>query len=167
MTPQYLGNKDLLNRKLTAFFSSRTVQTARVMSCYDWATSLNAGTDCVVSGFQSPIERDVLHFLLKKRIPIVVVLARAIYKHIPEELREAYDNGSLLFISVNNALRTNQVAAKARNHYVAELANTIVFGMLTKESSLYEIFIRHAEDTRKLVLILKDEVKNQTAYTQQ
>jgi hypothetical protein len=40
-------------------------------------------------------------------------------------------------------------------------------GMLTKESSLYEIFIRHAEDTRKLVLILKDEVKNQTAYTQQ
>ena len=156
MTPQYLGNKDLLNRKLTAFFASRTVQTARVMSCYDWATSLNAGTDCVVSGFQSPIERDVLHFLLKKRIPIVVVLARAIYKHIPEELREAYDNGSLLFISVNNALRTNQVAAKVRNHYVAELANTIVFGMLTKESSLYEIFIRHAEDTRKLVLILKD-----------
>ena len=99
MTPQYLGNKALLNKKLTAFFASRTVQTARVMACYDWATSLSAETDCVVSGFQSAIERDVLHFLLKKKIPIVVVLARAIYKHIPEELREAYDNGNLLFIS--------------------------------------------------------------------
>ena len=67
MTPQYLGNKDLLNRKLTAFLASRTVQTARVMACYDWATSLSADTDCVVSGFQSPIERDVLHFLLKTK----------------------------------------------------------------------------------------------------
>ena len=70
MTPQYLGNKALLNKKLTAFFASRTVQTARVMACYDWATSLSAETDCVVSGFQSAIERDVLHFLLKKKIPI-------------------------------------------------------------------------------------------------
>ena len=61
MTPQYLGNKALLNKKLTAFFASRTVQTARVMACYDWVTGLSAETDCVVSGFQSAIERDVLH----------------------------------------------------------------------------------------------------------
>ena len=41
MTPQYLGNKALLNKKLTAFFASRTVQTARVMDCFKWTTSLN------------------------------------------------------------------------------------------------------------------------------
>lgn len=132
MTPQYLGNKALLNKKLSAFFASRTVQTARVMACYDWATSLSAETDCVVSGFQSAIERDVLHFLLKKKIPIIVVLARAIYKHIPEELREAYDNGNLLFISVSNAPRTSQGSAKARNQYAADISSTIVFGMLTE-----------------------------------
>ena len=133
MTPQYLGNKALFNKKLTAFFASRTVQTARVMACYDWATSLSAETDCVVSGFQSAIKRDVLHFLLKKKIPIIVVLARAIYKHIPEELRDAYGNDNLLFISVSNAPRTSQVAAKARNQYVADISSTIVFGMLTEE----------------------------------
>ena len=155
MTPQYLGNKALLNRKLTAFFASRTVQTERVMACYDWATNLNANTDCVVSGFQSHIERDVLHFLLKKRIPIIVVLARAIYKHIPKELEEAYDNGRLLFISVNQSMRTNKVAAKARNHYVAELSNTIVFGMLSKESTLYEIYIRQSENLNKQVKLIK------------
>ena len=154
MTPQYLGNKALLNKKLTAFLASRTVQTAQVMACYDWATSLDADKDCVVSGFQSPIERDVLHFLLKKRIPIVVVLARAIYKSIPAELSEAYDNGSLLFISVSNSTRTNQVAAKARNHYVAELASTIVFGMLTKESSLYEIYLGQLEKQHKKVKLI-------------
>ena len=155
MTPQYLGNKALLNKKLTAFFASRTVQTARVMACYDWATSLSAETDCVVSGFQSAIERDVLHFLLKKKIPIVVVLARAIYKHIPEELREAYDNGNLLFISVSNAPRTSQVAAKARNQYAADISSTIVFGMLTEESSLYEIYLRQSENPNKEVKLIK------------
>ena len=150
----YLGNKDLLNRKMTAFFASRTVQTARVMACYDWATSLSADTDCVVSGFHSPIERDVLHFLLKKRIPIVVVLARALYKHIPEELKEAYGDGRLLFISVNQATRTSNIAAKARNHYVSELAHTIVFGMLSKDSSLYEIYLRYSEDANKQVKLI-------------
>jgi predicted Rossmann fold nucleotide-binding protein DprA/Smf involved in DNA uptake len=155
MTPQYLGNKALLNKKLTAFFASRTVQTARVMACYDWATSLSAETDCVVSGFQSAIERDVLHFLLKKKIPIIVVLARAIYKHIPEELREAYDKGNLLFISVSNAPRTSQGAAKARNQYAADVSSTIVFGMLTEESSIYEIFLRQSENPNKEVQLIK------------
>lgn len=150
----YLGNKDLLNRKLTAFLASRTVQTARVMACYDWATGLCAETDCVASGFQSPIERDVLHFLLKKRIPVVVVLARAIYKHIPEELREAYGDGRLLIISVNQAARTSNAAAQARNHYVADLASTIVFGMLTEESSLYEIYLQQSENASKQVKLI-------------
>ena len=156
MTPKYLGNKALLNRKLTAFLASRTVQTAQVMACYDWATSLSAETDCVVSGFQSPIERDVLHFLLKKRIPIVVVLARTIYKHIPEELSEAYENGHVLFISVSNATRINQNSAKARNQYVVDLASSIVFGMLSKDSSLYEIYLQQSRDPNKQVKLISN-----------
>ena len=155
MTPKYLGNRDLLNRKLTAFLASRTVQTAQVMACYDWATSLSAETDCVVSGFQSPIERDVLHFLLKKRIPIVVVLARSIYKNIPEELSEAYENGHVLFISVSNATRIDQNAAKARNQYVAGLASSIVFGMLSKDSSLYNIYLQQSDNPDKEIKLIK------------
>ena len=154
MDIHYLGNKELLNRKLTAFFASRTVQTARVMACYDWATSLSAETDCVVSGFQSAIERDVLHFLLKKHIPVVVVLAGAIYKHIPEEFSEAYGGGRVLFVSVSQAPRTSIAAAQTRNHYVAELAGTIVFGMLSENSSLYEIYLRYTEDAAKHVRLL-------------
>lgn len=154
MTAQYLGNKDLLQRRLTAFFASRTVQTARVMACYDWATSLSAERNCVVSGFQSPIERDVLHFLLKKRIPIIVVLARAIYKNIPEDLTEAYDEGRLLFISISQATRINKTTARARNNYVAELSSEIVFGMLTEESSLYEIYLQQSGNADKQVKLL-------------
>ena len=84
-----------------------------------------------------------------------MVLARAIYKHIPEELRDAYGNDNLLFISVSNAPRTSQVAAKARNQYAADIASTIVFGMLTKESSLYEIYLRQSEVPNKEVKLIK------------
>jgi len=89
------------------------------------------------------------------KVTIVAVLARAIYKHIPEELREAYDNGNLLFISVSNAPRTSQVAAKVRNQYVADISSAIVFGMLTEESSLYEIYLRQSEGQNKEVKLIK------------
>ena len=153
MEPQYTGKKELLNRKTLAFLSSRTIATDKVMACYDWATSLNAETDCVVSGFQSPIEQDVLHFLLIKRIPVIVVLARAMYKQIPEELEEAYNDGRVLFISISNNSRVNKATASIRNRYVVGLAQEILFGMLAEKSSLNEIY-QYAKDNNKKILTI-------------
>ena len=153
MEPQYSGKLELLDRKLTAFLSSRTIATDKVMACYDWATSLNAETDCVVSGFQSPIEQDVLHFLLKNRIPVIVVLARAMYKQIPEELEEAYNDGIVLFISISNNTRVNKATASIRNRYVVDLAQEVLFGMLAEKSSLNEIY-QYAKDNNKKILTI-------------
>lgn len=153
MEPQYSGKLELLDRKLTSFLSSRTIATDKVMACYDWATSLNAETDCVVSGFQSPIEQDVLHFLLKNRIPVIVVLARAMYKQIPEELEEAYNEGRVLFISISNNTRVNKATASIRNRYVVDLAQEVLFGMLAEKSSLNEIY-QYAKDNNKKILTI-------------
>ncbi len=153
MEPQYQGNKELLNRKLIAFLSSRTIATDKVMACYDWATSLKADTDCVVSGFQSPIEQDVLHFLFKKKIPVIVVLARTMYKHIPEELKAAYDEGRVLFISISNNTMNSKLVAKQRNLYVCNMASEVVFGMLTEASSLYDIYLSLKEEGRNVFVI--------------
>jgi len=153
MEPQYTGNQELLNRKLTAFLSSRTIATDKVIACYDWATSLNAETDCVVSGFHSPIEQDVLHFLLKNRIPVIVVLARAMYKQIPEELEEAYNEGRVLFISISNNTRVNKATASIRNRYVVDLAQEVLFGMFAEKSSLNEIY-QYAKDNNKKILTI-------------
>ena len=153
MEPQYTGKIELLDRKTIAFLSSRTIATDKVMACYDWATSLNAETDCVVSGFQSPIEQDVLHFLLKNRIPVIVVLARAMYKQIPEELEEAYNDGRVLFISISNNTRVNKATASIRNRYVVDLAQEVLFGMLAEKSSLNEIY-QYAKDNNKKILTI-------------
>ena len=153
MEPQYSGKLELLDRKAIAFLSSRTIATDKVMACYDWATSLNAETDCVVSGFHSPIEQDVLHFLLKNRIPVIVVLARAMYKQIPEELEEAYNDGRVLFISISNNTRVNKATASIRNRYVVDLAQEVLFGMLAEKSSLNEIY-QYAKDNNKKILTI-------------
>ena len=153
MEPQYSGKLELLDRKTIAFLSSRTIATDKVIACYDWATSLNAETDCVVSGFQSPIEQDVLHFLLKNRIPVIEVLARAMYKQIPGELEEAYNDGKVLFVSISNNTRVNKATANFRNRYVVDLANEILFGMLAEKSSLNEIY-QYAKDKNKKILTI-------------
>ena len=151
MDVRYSGNTKLLERKLTAFLSSRTISTNKVMPCYDWATSLSADANCVVSGFQSSIEQDVLHFLMKKKIPVIVVLARSMYKHIPEELKEAYDEDRVLFISISNNPRVNRATALSRNKYVVDISQVVLFGMLSEESSLNDIF-QYAKDRNKTIL---------------
>lgn len=153
MEPQYLGNKDLLQRKLTAFLASRTIDTSNVLACYDWATSLSAETDCVVSGFQSPIEKDVLHFLLKKKIPVIVVLARALYKKVPQELSEAFEENRVLFVSISNNVRNSELMAQRRNSYVCDLASHVVFGMLSPESSLYATYLKLQEENKSFSLL--------------
>ena len=134
---EYLGNKELLKLKKTAFLASSTIPTDMVLKCYDWATAKHEG--CVVSGFSSKLEKDVLHFLLKAHCPIILVLARCIYKVIPEELKQAIEEGRLLIISVSNATRQSKVTAHARNKYICEMSDHILFVGVTENSSLFEL----------------------------
>ena len=108
-----------------------------VLRCYDWATAKHEG--CVVSGFSSKLEQDVLHFLIKAKCPIILVLARCMYKVIPEELIEAMEEGRLLMISVSNANRQSKVTAHARNKYICKIADSILFVGVTTNSSLYPL----------------------------
>jgi predicted Rossmann fold nucleotide-binding protein DprA/Smf involved in DNA uptake len=137
MTIEYLGNKELLKQKKTAFLASNTIPLEMVLKCYDWASGKHDG--CVVSGFSSKIEKDVLHFLIKAKCPIVLVLARQMYKVIPEELKEPLEQGRLLIISTNKAIRQSKATALARNKYICEIADSIIFVGVTPKSSLYPL----------------------------
>ena len=132
-----LGNKELLKHKKIAFLASSTIPPEMVLRCYDWAAGKHEG--CVVSGFSSKLERDVLHFLLKAHCPIILVLARKMYKVIPEELKEALEQERLLIISTTNAIRQSKVTALARNKYICEIADSILFVGVTNNSSLYPL----------------------------
>ena len=137
MDMDYLGNRELLKQHKTAFLASSTIPPDMVLKCYDWATAKHEG--CVVSGFSSKLEQDVLHFLLKAKCPIILVLARCMYKVIPEELKEAMEEGRILIISVSNATRQSKVTAHARNKYICEIADQILFVGVSEKSSLFEL----------------------------
>ena len=131
---EYLGNQELLKLKKTAFLASSTIPPDMVLKCYDWAAGKHEG--CVVSGFSSKLERDVLHFLLKAKCPVIIVLARQMYKVVPEELEEALVRGRLLFISTTTATRQSKATALTRNRYICEMAEDILFIGVPEQSSL-------------------------------
>ncbi len=91
----------------------------------------------MVSGFSSRLEQDVLHFLLRAKTPIIMVLARRMYREIPEELKAPLDQGRLLIISTSAAVRQSRTTALARNRYICEMADHIMMVGVTEGSSLY------------------------------
>jgi hypothetical protein len=145
---EYLGNKELLKLKKKAFLASSTIPLEMVLSVYDWAAGKHEG--CVVSGFSSKLEKDVLHFLLQTKCPIILVLARCMYKSLPDKLKEPLEQGRLLIISTTQAVRQSKATAFARNKQICELADSILFVGITKTSSLFPLSQEYAAKTFNL-----------------
>ena len=132
----YFGNTELLKDSKIAFLASSTIPPDMVLKCYDWATQMAKEGQCVISGFSSHLEKEVLHFLMKGRCLIILVLAREMYKQIPPELQPLLDANRLLIISVSKATRQSKATAFARNKYICEMADKILFVGVNEKSSL-------------------------------
>ena len=135
----YLGNKELLKQPKTAFLASSTIPVDMVLKCYDWAVKMRDEGRCVISGFSSRLEKDVWDFLVKGKQPIILVLARAMYKTIPADLQPLLNSGRLLIISTSNATRQSRATALARNSYICAQADHILFVGVTERSSLFHL----------------------------
>ena len=136
MDIEYLGNKELLKLHKTAFLASSTIPLDMVLKCYDWAAEKHGEVECVISGFSSKLERDVLHFLIKAKCPVIIVLARRMYINIPEELKEPIEQGRLLIISSFNSPRQTRVTANIRNKYVCSISDKVLIVTANSKSSL-------------------------------
>ena len=118
---KYLGNKQLLNLHKIGFIASRNASTLDIIPTLDWAAKISRQKDiAVVSGFQSPLEKDVLKFLLRGVCPIIIILARGMYRKLPVYLNEAMNQNRLLCISLerDNITRVSEVSAHKRNEHI-------------------------------------------------
>lgn len=140
MTPTYLGNTDLLNQPLVAFFCSRRYAPQAVLASYDWATAQH--DKVVISTFHSPLERDVMDFLLQKKQPFIYVLPASMYKRVPERFQQALEENRILFISlVSDSVRMYSATnAQAANRYILFLASEAVFASIAEGSSTEELY---------------------------
>ena len=131
----HIGNLDLLERPKTAFLCSSKTTSRDILKSFDWATSVPKDS-CIISGFQTKLEKDVLQLLLKRHIPVIIVLARRMYKMLPAEMQSAIDSNEALIISLSHLPRNSKQSAWARNKYIISIADNVVFGALDPTSSL-------------------------------
>ena len=141
---EYLGNQELLKLHKTAFLAASTIPPEMVLTCYDWAVKMANEGQCVISGFSSHLEREVLHFLMKGRQPIILVLARQMYHDMPPEFQRLLEEKRLLIISVSNAVRQSKATALIRNKYICEIADHIVFVGVSEKSSLHPLYVQYS-----------------------
>lgn len=124
----YLGNMELLKLRKIGFIASRRMATTDVIPTLDWAMEISRQKDiAVVSGFQSPMEKDVLKFLLRGVCPIIIVLARGMYCKIPKIFQTPLDQKRILIISnePDNIIRVSEISAHKRNEYVKLIADEL------------------------------------------
>ena len=140
---QMIGNAALMALPKTAFLSSRKIAPQDVMRCYDWATGVRDTDKCIMGGFQSALEKDVLRFLLRGKAPIVLVLARKLWRKVPEELREPLGEGRLLVVSPVSAARASASTAMSRNRWILENCDEVVIGSLDPSGSLARLIAAH------------------------
>jgi hypothetical protein len=150
----HIGNLSILELPKTAFLCSRQIPAEAVLKCYDWAIQMREAGRCVISGFHSPLEQDVLHYLLKGTQPVIMALARGMKTSWEQPIQKALDEGRLLIVTPfgEQAKRTSADTAAVRNDLMLQLADEIVvgyadpMGMLRKRLGL--------EHEKKVVLLV-------------
>jgi predicted Rossmann fold nucleotide-binding protein DprA/Smf involved in DNA uptake len=125
LTLSALGSLELLQRPLLAVFSSVQCPAALILKAHDTARQLSAKGQAVISGFQSPVEKEMLTVLLRGKSPIVICPARGLEgMRIPAGWKPGLEAGRLLLLSPFPAdlRRVTAEQAERRNRLVFSLA---------------------------------------------
>lgn len=150
---EYMGNLQLLKLSKTAFLCSRQVPASVVLKCYDWAIEQREKGVCVISGFHSQIEKDVLHYLLKGKQPIILALARGLKEKFEPELAKPLEQGRLLIITPfdKSVKRVSRQNAQTRNQLMTELADQITIGYASPGGQLEELVKEIAKPIHRIL----------------
>jgi predicted Rossmann fold nucleotide-binding protein DprA/Smf involved in DNA uptake len=124
-----IGNLDILDTNLLGIFCSIRCPGNIILNTYDCMRLLRDAGVAVVSGFQSPIEKDCLDILIKGDQPIMVCPARSISRmRIPSGWKKPIDEGRLLILSPfdEKQKRPTVPTAQQRNQLIAMLGRSFL-----------------------------------------
>ena len=123
------GNADLLATPLIGFFCSESSPGDAILSTYDLALALRDTDLTFIGGFQSPMEKEFLTFILRGSASVIVCPARSITRmRLPTAWRTPLETGRLLLLSCfpDKIRRPTRQTATRRNALVAELATCLL-----------------------------------------
>ena len=133
------GATACLARPPVALLASRRCPGALILAAADWADAWAAhdGAPTLASGFQTPVEREVLRRLLRGAAPVARFPARTLPKRLPAAERAALDAGRLVLASAFPASqrRPSAALARRRNALLAQIAHAAVVLHAAPESN--------------------------------
>ena len=149
---EYIGDIKIIDIPKTAFLCSRKIPANVVLKCYDWAIEQREKGNCVISGFQSQIEKDVFHYLLKGKQPIIIVLARGLKQKLEPEIQKAIEQNRLLIITPfdKEVIRVTEKTAQIRNQLMIDLAKHITVGHIS-DGGLLDALLK--QTTKRIIKI--------------
>lgn len=149
-----LGNPAIIARPTTAFLCSRKYPAAAVLRIYDWAQAARERGECVISGFHSALERDVLEILLGGEQPLILAAARSLPRRLAPALRDAIKEDRLLVLSPfpQTTTRITAATARRRNEFMLTIADRIVLGHLSHDGTLASAITRAAPHKESVML---------------
>ena len=116
-------------RNCVAFFCSNACPGDIILKAQDWANSRSPGSRAVISGFHTPVEREVLRLLIRNSAPVIYVLARSIKGwRKPRTIADAMSRGSVVAVSPFEAKQTRITAKTAaiRNDFIVSKADQVL-----------------------------------------
>ena len=150
------GDIGILDGTVTGFFCSIRCPGDIILRIYDLARGLRSTNMTLIGGFQSPMEKEFLEFLLRGSTRVVVCPARSIENmRVPREWRPPISEGRLLVLSPFGRSQRRATAALAaqRNDLVAALA-TEVFIPYAAPGGKTESLARRNATAGKVILTL-------------
>ncbi len=146
----HIGNTELLKLEKTAFLCSREIPASIVLKCYDWAIVQREQGNCIIGGFHSKIEKDVLHYLLKGDQPIILAMARGLKQRMEPELNHEIAKGRLLVLTPfgPDIKRITERTAMIRNQFMIDLSDKLAIGFSSKGGNLEKLL----KQTKKEIL---------------
>ena len=119
----------LLNRQLLGLLCSTRRLGDAILKTYDLARALRAASVPVIGGFHSPMEKEILDFLLRGNQPIVICPARSIDRmRVPSNWRVGINSQRVVVVSPLTKLnrRATSNLAEERNVFVSDASEEIV-----------------------------------------
>lgn len=154
----YLGNPELLDRYLVAFFASRETPEDVAKRACQWAEMICQTDKVVISGFHSPVEKEVLRILLEHKHPVVLALGRSVYKRVPKEFELPITENRMTIISICNAVRQGWWTTQNRNWTIADWADECVWAGVHRGSALDVPFDIYLSKSKKIEDFSFDQV---------
>jgi predicted Rossmann fold nucleotide-binding protein DprA/Smf involved in DNA uptake len=150
----HLGDFELLKRPKLAFFCSNKCPGNIILKIYDLAQELREKEITVISGFHTPVEKEVLRLLLRGKQPVIICPARSIENwRMPSEYKKPIDDGRLLILSPfdKKHRRITEETSQIRNELVASLADMI--------------FVAYAAPGSKTALLVRELAGSNNVYS--